>query len=65
MMKLDPSGNVLLHDPDLNYIPFHTLFFAFCLAKAVVMIKRVRGVIIFLNFKSDGAGGGKCGDACL
>ena len=65
MMYLEPSGNVLLHDHDLNYIPFHTLFLAFSLAKAVVLIKRVRGAIVFLNFKPDGAGSGKCGDAGL
>jgi hypothetical protein len=64
-MYLDTSANVLFHDHDLNYISFHVLFFAFYLAKVVDMIKRGRGVIIFLNFKPDGAGGGKCGEARL
>lgn len=64
-MKLATSDNKLLHDLDLNHISFYTFFFAFCLAKAVVMIKGVRGLIIFLNFKPDGVGGGKCGNTCL
>lgn len=64
-LALDPSGRVLLHDDDLNDIPFHTRFFAFGRAKAVGLIKGVGGVIIFLNFQVDGAGGGKGGEAGL
>lgn len=64
-MELDPSGHVLLHDDNLNDIPFYPLFFAFGRAKAVGLIKGVGGVIIFLNFQADGAGGGKGGEAGL
>ncbi len=58
-------GTVLLHHHHPNDVAFHALFFAFSIVKAVVSIKRVRYMIMFLNFQTDGAGSRECADACL
>ena len=63
--RLGQISQDLFHDHNPNYLIFHGRFFAFGLAKAVVLVKSVRGVILFLDFKPDRAGGGKCGAACL